>query len=63
MIISLKDNQYKATPWNEATNDDALLDEKQQELLKKFSGISLKELNASKDLGNFLVFPFNNFCR
>lgn len=57
MIISLKDNQYKAVPWDEAVNADASLNDKQQELLKHFSEVSLKKLSENKEYGNFLVFP------
>lgn len=57
MIISIKDNQYKAVPWDEAVSAETSLDEKQQKLLKGFSGISLKGLSEKKKFGNFLVFP------
>ena len=57
MIISIKDNQYKAVPWDEAVSAETSLDEKQQKLLKGFSGISLKGLSEKKKFCNFLVFP------
>lgn len=57
MIISIKDNQYKAVPWDEAVSAETSLDEKQQKLLKGFSGISLKGLSEKKKFCNLLVFP------
>ena len=65
MQIALHDNQYKAVSWENAVidldGDNNLSDRKAYlEVLKRYSGKTLKDLARNKDFGNFLIFSSKN---